>query len=363
MHNFLKTRCEILETLYFSKEEKSNKHGSKHTPKENPLFTSNTQALVLRARLTRLQNFVEKLDLSQVTDEVVINLQERLEKFEPSWDEFNELQLQIKGLNANDSDDPVIFEDSYFEIVSKIKNICVTHHQLSQQKEVRGSCASGNGSCSSGNNSCSNKSCNNNINVRLPPVSLPQFSGEDYSDWVEYRDAFVNLVHKNQQLGDYQRYYYLRSSLSKHAASIIKNIPTSGDHYKVAWDLLVERFENKKLLIHNHIHSIFELQALTRESHVDLRNLFNDISKHLRSLKALGEETHSWDRLIIYILTKKFDSTTRRDWESFDHKGGLPTINDMHNFLKTRCEILETLYFSKEEKSSKHGSKHTPKRE
>lgn len=63
-------------------------------------------------------------------------------------------------------------------------------------------------------------------------------------------------------------------------------------------------------------------------------------NKHLRSLESLGEQVDSWDRLILYILAQKFDEVTRRDWESYPCEGELPTMNDMHKFLKN-AKFLE----------------------
>lgn len=100
-------------------------------------------------------------------------------------------------------------------------------------------------------------------------------------------------------------------------------------------------------MIHNHIKSIFEQRSIAKESQSELRSLFDNVTKHLRSLESLGEETSSCDRLIIFILTSKFDPITRRDWESFKYAGELPNIADMNQFLKERCEILERLELSR----------------
>ncbi|KAJ8958627.1 hypothetical protein NQ318_016352 [Aromia moschata] len=87
---------------------------------------------------------------------------------------------------------------------------------------------------------------------------------------------------------------------------------------------------------------------LQDESYKELRNLYDAYKKHLRSLESLGENTKAW--LIIYILTMKFDDVTRRDWESYEYKKDLPCMEDMHKFLKNKCEILEKLEVDKLEK-------------
>lgn len=139
----------------------------------------------------------------------------------------------------------------------------------------------------------------------------------------------------------------MRSSLDKDASQVIKSIEVSADIYQNAWQLLEERFENKKILIHNHIRSIFEYPSIKRESHTNLRNLFGNITKNLRSLKTLGETTDSWDRLIIYIMAEKFDDVTRREWENHKYESNLPNMKEMNDFLKEKCEILEKLELTK----------------
>nr|CAI5836205.1 unnamed protein product [Callosobruchus analis] len=61
-----------------------------------------------------------------------------------------------------------------------------------------------------------------------------------------------------------------------------------------------------------------------------------------------------WDRLVIYILTSKFDKTTRRDWEAYKYKNELPNMEDMNMFLKERCEMLEKLETNKQDNSLKN---------
>ncbi|KAF5281722.1 hypothetical protein FQR65_LT14562 [Abscondita terminalis] len=66
---------------------------------------------------------------------------------------------------------------------------------------------------------------------------------------------------------------------------------------------------------------IFEHPNLMKESYSDLRNLYDSVSKNSRCLKSLGENTDSWDSLIIYIISNEFDATTRRDWKSEKYRG------------------------------------------
>jgi len=46
----------------------------------------------------------------------------------------------------------------------------------------------------------------------------------------------------------------------------------------------------------------------------------------LRGLKAMKQNTDSWDMIIIYILVQKLDNKTKREWELHISNKELPTL-------------------------------------
>lgn len=81
-----------------------------------------------------------------------------------------------------------------------------------------------------------------------------------------------------------KKFYYLHSSLKGEAIQILKNVELSNDNYPIAWNLLSERFENKRLIEHNHFKS--------------LRKVLDNVQKDLRALKSLGEAVETCDTFI-----------------------------------------------------------------
>lgn len=63
----------------------------------------------------------------------------------------------------------------------------------------------------------------------------------------------------------------------------------------MAWESLFERYNNKRLLIYNHLQSLFEHQLRQRESAMALRDLLDTISKYLHSLNTLHLDAFGWD--------------------------------------------------------------------
>ncbi|XP_011858303.1 PREDICTED: uncharacterized protein LOC105555871, partial [Vollenhovia emeryi] len=127
------------------------------------------------------------------------------------------------------------------------------------------------------------------------------------------------------------------------AAQVINSLETTADNYHEAWELLKTRFENKRLMLHHHVHSLFDITSIPKESASQLRKLVDDILKHLRALKTLGQPTDQWDCLMIYLVSSKLDAATRRKWESSITTNTPPTFKQLTDFLTQHCSVLETL--------------------
>lgn len=60
---------------------------------------------VIKGKLTRLETFVNGVDRDKLDDEIVNNLQLPLEKGEPLWEEFQEVQGQLDLVDSADNSD------------------------------------------------------------------------------------------------------------------------------------------------------------------------------------------------------------------------------------------------------------------
>lgn len=48
--------------------------------------------------------------------------------------------------------------------------------------------------------------------VKLPSINLQRFNG-NYMQWLDFKEAFVGLLHNNPTLSDYQKFVYLKTSV------------------------------------------------------------------------------------------------------------------------------------------------------
>ncbi|XP_055591729.1 uncharacterized protein LOC129743667 [Uranotaenia lowii] len=147
--------------------------------------------------------------------------------------------------------------------------------------------------------------------VRLPTVDLPIFSGVG-ENWLEWIDKYNSLIHRRTSLPTIQEFEYLKLSLRGTALGLVDSLPTTEANYAIAYDLLIQRYSNPKLLIQKHTRELFELKPVKMESSAALRDLFDSARKHLRCLLILEQPVDSWDAILVHLMANKLDSATRR---------------------------------------------------
>ncbi|CAL1671874.1 unnamed protein product [Lasius platythorax] len=168
-------------------------------------------------------------------------------------------------------------------------------------------------------------------NIKLPTINLLTFNGR-YEAWLSFYDNFKSIVHDNVNLTPVQKLQYLRSSLTDEAAQVIQALETSSQNYDVAWALVVERYDNRGIIIQSHIRALFDLPRLSKESPTQLRSLVDAALKHTRALHALGQPINSWDAILLYLITSKLDRNTYKEWERFLDGTDMPSIDIFGNF-------------------------------
>lgn len=104
-----------------------------------------------------------------------------------------------------------------------------------------------------------------------------------------------------------------------------------------------DRFENNKVIINAHGQTIFELPIMSKENCKELRAMLDEFTKHKSALDALGQPMIHWDTLLIYILSEKLGSVTRRAWETSGDSTKVPSLKEFIEFLANRCRVSETM--------------------
>lgn len=293
---------------------------------EEELTRARTQ---IKSRVTRFKNMLDKID----GDSNFRVLEYQISDYKPLLEKFNDVQLKLEILTKREEDliGREEFETKFYDTLAEAEQLLdnIKKNNLDREK--------------SDYNQSKNPS--SNIPVQLPVINLPKFSGL-YTEWTAFYDSFNSIIHQNKSLSDVQKFHYLKGCLLADAKRTIESLPVTAESYCEAFQLLKDRYENKRLIVQHHLHAIFNLNSVDKSSSSlrELLDVFNSNFAALKTqLKAENVETESWDVLLVYLLSTKFDFITKREWEADLKSTELPTLKQIITFIEHRCLTYELM--------------------
>jgi len=276
-----------------------------------------------KGKFTRLQTFIDAVnpDNTPTADDI----KHRIEYLEGIWNDYGiNHHLIINDTEEADLDpeeaDYAEVEAKYFSLKSKLSNLANSNSHDSSDKSTTAIPT-------------------NRSDVKLPRLDLPKFSG-NMLEWTSFHDLFKSMVHV-QPISNAQKLHYLKTSLTGEAATLIHSIEVTDANYNQSWELLKLRYENKRQLIQCHLQSLFTQPALKEESSSALRKLLDQTNKCTRALNGLGHSTDDWDAILVYLVTDRMDSDTRRHWELQSTGTEYPLFDDVTKYVEQRCRALD----------------------
>ncbi|XP_062715180.1 uncharacterized protein LOC134291448 [Aedes albopictus] len=282
---------------------------------------------VILGRLSRIEAFIrDYVSKPGITSELI---QARLDVVDQCWVEYDTVQSAIdveEGINVEEEEEKrAIFEERCINARAALRSII---HKIQGTGQLAAIANSGQPLMPANQFPVLQQQ----IAVRLPTLELPTFSG-DYMDWPAFRDAFEALIDKNLQLSNVQKLLYLKSTLKGEPACMLEVIDTTDANYRVAWDLLVERFENRRIIKQKHLKALFSIKQVPEDSPKELRRLLNECQRNVNALKQFGEPTDEWDTILVYMIASKLDGASRRDWETQTQDDDSPTFDEIVKFI------------------------------
>ncbi|XP_062538698.1 uncharacterized protein LOC134206973 [Armigeres subalbatus] len=181
--------------------------------------------------------------------------------------------------------------------------------------------------------------------MHLPPlkVPLPTFDGT-YENWYAFKSMFETIMNRYQSESPAIKLYHLRNSLVGKAAGIIDQEIINNNDYVAAWTTLIDRFEDKRLIIDKHIDALLDLPRMCGENATDLRKLIDVCTKNVDALKNLDLPVDGLgESMLINRIAKKLDDETRKAWELDQAGKDMPDYDSTMDFLRERCRVLEKI--------------------
>ena len=270
-------------------------------------------------------------------------LKKRQKEVDAERENFDKFMSELELLE----DDPdyeisrTQFDESYFSTLSKthhlIKSASVTTNNQSSSQILTRSLNSSNSQLE--NLVLDSDSTTRSHRGKLPLLNIPTFSGT-YDTWMGFHDLFKSLVDENNTITDIEKLYHLKGSLKGEAAEVLASIELSAGNYNVAWSLLKDRYDNRRVIRESHANALLNLPNTSRE--FPARSLLDQLQKHIRALQALKEPVDSWNTILVAIVRAKLNPFLREKWEEFSSESSQPVYSDMITFLQRRAQFGDT---------------------
>jgi Protein of unknown function (DUF1759). len=215
-----------------------------------------------KSAFTRMEKFVNSYMVDQKSEQ----LQVRLKLIEENWEKYNQAQddLEELGHDSYNQQQREKMEERYCYLTGFFQT-------KMKELEVTGLLES-------------NINAEPLMQVKLPQLSIPTFSGQ-LQDWVTFKDTFLSLVGNSANIPDIQKFHYLLSAIKGDARRVIQHIPASEQGFGIAWAILVNRYENERLIINTHIDNIMKLPSLVTENTNQLRQIVDTAKCNLEALR------------------------------------------------------------------------------
>ena len=145
--------------------------------------------------------------------------------------------------------------------------------------------------------------------VRLPRLELPKFGGS-VLEWEPFWDQFSASVDCSE-LPEVSKLVYLKSLLVGEARKVVEGLAMVAGNYKVACDLLKERFARPALIIFAHVDRLLRLGV---RDHKDLKSIQDELLLHVRSLERLGIGGDTYGVILTPLVLSRLPEAFRMEW-------------------------------------------------
>ncbi|XP_055838528.1 uncharacterized protein LOC129906675 [Episyrphus balteatus] len=287
---------------------------------QEPQYTINQMNNKTRFNLILniLKRSLDKVDEQSLLNKGLQFRQIKIRSLEQNWDEITCLYRKLdQELDAEEVED-------YFDIQEKLEEtLLMLATSVAPSQET------------------ATDPKPSNIMMKLPKIELPKFDGE-YLNWLQFHDLFKQMIH-DQPIPPAQKLYFLRANVTGKAKELIRNFKPTDSNYEVAWGVLVERFNNKRLLLTAQLNKLL-IQSATTATSSSLRKLHDNTKECLQVISNLNVDIESWDPIVVHCLLQKLDKESREKFEfTIKDPRNSPSIEEFLKFVEARFQTLEAI--------------------
>uniref|UniRef100_W8BFF2 Uncharacterized protein n=1 Tax=Ceratitis capitata TaxID=7213 RepID=W8BFF2_CERCA len=180
-------------------------------------------------------------------------------------------------------------------------------------------------------------------NLKVEDIKISPFYG-DLSQWPTFKDIFNSLIHENSQFSKVEKMYRLKSYLKDEAGRLIQHLTVTNEDYLAAWEILNNRYENRRLLFTSQFDKILDLPTINSESETSLKGCLDKSRECIFAIKGLGINLSEAEPFLARIIVRKLDKEGLRLYEqSVKKTREIQTLEDVFNFLEQQYLALEAV--------------------
>ncbi|XP_046145625.1 uncharacterized protein LOC123988912 [Osmia bicornis bicornis] len=284
----------------------------------------NRRRTTLKKQVTQLANNVASGQFNKLI------LKSRLARVTDMLTAYEELNDELALIDPdNDRLDEILgIQDQYYICAGTIEGMEDAGTSVARQNETLG------------NTGLNSTLAETRRTMKLPVTELPKFDGS-LDKWLSFRNTFVTMVNARTDITDLERFIYLKNSLRGEALSKIIMLDASEENYQSAWQLLVESYDKRRLLISRHVNAILDMESLTKATTSGLTKLVDVVRQHLSMLKTL--EIIPDPTMVICVLEKLLPNDLRQKWEESLDENVFPSLEKFYKFVSTASNSLRHL--------------------
>lgn len=97
--------------------------------------------------------------------------------------------------------------------------------------------------------------------------------------------------------------------------NLIKSKPIRDEHYSMALDILISRYENRRIIASTHLDRILDIEPFTQETNLNIRYLVNIYIENMKALEIRKFPVQEWSFLLLNTLLRKIPNSLRLRYE------------------------------------------------
>ncbi|XP_066589556.1 uncharacterized protein [Prorops nasuta] len=299
----------------------------------------NQKRSTIKSQITILTNAIDNDRLD------CINVNLRFERIKEHFKNYEELhdELELIEPNGDHFEEMLEVQDRFYNLASRVHTI------LNQNNSSAAIVSDHIDSLTASQNERMKR-------IKLPIAQLPGFSGE-IENWLSYKNTFVTLIDSREDITDLQKFLYLKDSLKGEALNKISIYDTSDASYKLAWNLLVESYEKKRIIINKHLDAILDIPNQTRFDGKELNKLIDNMKQHVNMLDLMDVKID--ETMLVRILERSIPLNIRARWEESLGFDEMPSLNKLYKFLASAALRIDNIEKEKTRKRMSNGFEHS----